>query len=141
MLHAETLGFIHPDSEEFCEFHAQMPEKGEIYTFISLRTCISKLDQGRLSDVALESDQPIHKHLVHITRQGTVSKIAISRHYVFSISALGNAFWVNGRLFNVGAGGKAGAVGEDQARGEGPHRSDVGSVRQGLLQRRKQWVK
>lgn len=26
MLHAEILGFIHPDSEEFCEFHAPMPE-------------------------------------------------------------------------------------------------------------------
>jgi len=26
MLHAETLGFVHPDSKEFCEFHAPMPE-------------------------------------------------------------------------------------------------------------------
>ena len=25
MLHAETLGFIHPDSEVFCEFNAPMP--------------------------------------------------------------------------------------------------------------------
>jgi 23S rRNA pseudouridine1911/1915/1917 synthase len=26
MLHAESLGFIHPDSEEFCEFQTPMPE-------------------------------------------------------------------------------------------------------------------
>ena len=26
MLHAEGLGFIHPDSKKYCEFHAPMPE-------------------------------------------------------------------------------------------------------------------
>jgi 23S rRNA pseudouridine1911/1915/1917 synthase len=29
MLHAETLGFIHPDSEVYCEFQAHMPEDME----------------------------------------------------------------------------------------------------------------
>ena len=30
MLHAETLGFVHPDSENYCEFQAPLPKEMEI---------------------------------------------------------------------------------------------------------------
>ncbi len=51
-------------------------EKSQVCTFMSIKTYIPKLDHGRLSGVALEPNQSTHKHLVHITRQGTIPNFA-----------------------------------------------------------------
>ena len=42
MLHAEILGFIHPESEDFCEFQAPMPE--DMYDILkNLRSILTKI--------------------------------------------------------------------------------------------------
>ena len=49
MLHAETLGFIHPDSDRYCEYHANLPRDMEhvIQALKSTKFQDKKLDMGQ----------------------------------------------------------------------------------------------
>jgi len=44
MLHAETLGFIHPDSENYCEFQASLPKDME-FVLKTLMKCSGKKEK------------------------------------------------------------------------------------------------
>jgi 23S rRNA pseudouridine1911/1915/1917 synthase len=49
MLHAETLGFIHPDSDRYCEYHASLPR--------DMEEVIQALKTTKRRDKKLDMDQ------------------------------------------------------------------------------------
>jgi 23S rRNA pseudouridine1911/1915/1917 synthase len=49
MLHAETLGFIHPDSDRYCEYHTPLPQ--------DMEQVIQALKTTKLQDKKLDMEQ------------------------------------------------------------------------------------